>query len=110
PTLERFTSNIDSAGLSDRVRLLRQSSVEVNWHEPIGLLFIDGLHDYENVGQDFRHFAPWIVPGGFIAFHDYTVFGDVARLVDEVLAESIYHDEDRAGTMLVLRRSQIGED
>lgn len=36
----------------------------------IDFLFIDGDHTYEGVKQDFQSYAPWVNPGGLIAFHD----------------------------------------
>lgn len=36
----------------------------------IDFLFIDGDHSYEGVKQDFEIYAPFVRPGGIIAFHD----------------------------------------
>ena len=49
-----------SAAIQDpRVRRLR-----------IGLLFIDGRHEYEYVKQDLINYSPLVVDGGFVALHD----------------------------------------
>jgi len=37
---------------------------------PVDFLFIDGDHSYEGVKADFETYAPFVRPGGFIAFHD----------------------------------------
>lgn len=34
------------------------------------LLFIDGCHDYPYVAQDFANYAPMVITGGLMAFHD----------------------------------------
>ena len=34
-------------------------------------MFIDGDHSIEGCKSDFDLYSPKIVPGGFIAFHDY---------------------------------------
>jgi hypothetical protein len=52
-----------AAGVWDVVEIIRQRSVAVVWAEPIGLLFIDGLPDYDSVRADFEHFREWIAPG-----------------------------------------------
>jgi len=36
----------------------------------LDLLFIDGDHTYEGVGQDFLNYSPLVRKGGWIAFHD----------------------------------------
>jgi cephalosporin hydroxylase len=36
----------------------------------IDVLFIDGDHSYEGVKADYEAYAPWVRPGGLIAFHD----------------------------------------
>jgi predicted O-methyltransferase YrrM len=37
---------------------------------PLDLLFIDGDHSYDGVKADFDSYAPFVRPGGVIAFHD----------------------------------------
>lgn len=101
PTLERFTKNLQAAGVEDLVEVVQKCSYEVEWNAdiPIGLLFIDGLHDYENVGRDFRHFEPYLRHGSLVAFHDYaSYYPGVMRQVDELLASGRYR-------RLVLARS-----
>jgi predicted O-methyltransferase YrrM len=36
----------------------------------IDFLFLDGEHTYEGVKKDFELYAPFVAPGGLIAFHD----------------------------------------
>ena len=75
------------AGLEQVVVPIRKHSTDVRWNLPIGLLFVDGLHDYLSVSRDFDHFAPWVVPGGLVAFHDYGKrdFPGVTTFVDEAV-------------------------
>lgn len=40
------------------------------WGRGIGLLFIDGGHDYTTVSNDFNTWSQWVIPGGVIAMHD----------------------------------------
>ena len=72
-------------GVSDRVVVVRASSRELKWNEPVALLFLDALHDYESVRDDYARFAPWLVPDGFVAFHDHSAaFPGVMRIVREL--------------------------
>ena len=76
-------------GLGDVVReCIRKCSFEVEWNQPICYLFIDGLHDYDNVARDFRHFEGWVTQGGCVVFHDYSdTCPGVTAFVDEVVAQ-----------------------
>ena len=103
PTLQTFRRNVAAAGLSAQVVEHVQRSWEVAWDGPIALLFIDGLHDYQNVGRDFRHFEPWVVPGGYVAFHDYAdYYPGVQALVEEVLLSGCWREVARVRSLIVL--------
>lgn len=105
PTLERLRANLEANGLTDHVEVIRQCSYEVEWSRPIGFLLIDGLHDHANVSRDFHCFEKWIVPGGWIAFHDYAdYYPGVRSFVDELLATGRYTRVHLARSLMVVRR------
>ncbi|AKJ02882.1 Glycosyltransferase [Archangium gephyra] len=105
PTRERLERTLRGAGLLEHVRLHPQRAPEVSWESPIGLLLIDGLHDYASVSQDFHHLEPWVVTGGYVAFHDYAdYFPGVKLLVQEVLRSGRFRRVHCAGSLLVLRK------
>jgi predicted O-methyltransferase YrrM len=105
PTLERFTRNLADAGLHDVVEAIVKKSYEVAWEGPIRLLLIDGLHDYANVARDFRHFEPWVEPGGYVAFHDYAdYYPGVVAFVDQVLAAGPYRRVSLVQSLIVVRK------
>lgn len=105
PTLLKFKQNMQDSELSDLITIIEKCSFEVQWNEPISLLFIDGLHDYSNVSRDFIHFEQWIVPGGLIAFHDYAYYyPGVHAFVNEVLLKPSYNMVQRANSMVVLQK------
>lgn len=92
-TFPEFTTHIARAGLSDLVHPVVATSRDaaLAFEEPIELLFIDGAHDYDSVRQDFELWAPKVVDGGVIAFHDsveWAGFPDVVRLVEQRLYRS----------------------
>ena len=104
PTFDRFLGNLARAGVSSYVVPIRRRSSEVDWHDPIALLFVDGLHDYENCARDFHHFEPWLARGGCAAFHDYATWPGVTAFVDELKGSGGYDMVTSGGSMVVLRR------
>jgi len=106
PTLGRFVASIASCDLEDVVELIQKRSFEVAWDKPISLLFIDALHDYENVSRDFKHFAGSVVVGGMVAFHDYELndHPGVTRRVNELLSGPDFVKERQVDSLIVLRK------
>jgi predicted O-methyltransferase YrrM len=104
-TLERFQRNIANAGVSDVVATIQRYSTNVEWDGPIGMLFIDGLHDFSSVSHDFEHFARFLEPGSLIAFHDYAgYYPGVVACVDQLLLSGEYRRVAQARSMVVIER------
>src|SRR5690606_12219012 len=66
---------------------------------PVGLLFVDGDHNYGAVRADVSAWATHLAPDAVIAFDDYAAtHPEVVRAVDDMVAEGIlepvevYHD------------------
>jgi hypothetical protein len=105
PTLDIFLRNIADNALSRVVESIPKYSTEVEWDKPIALLLIDGLHDYGNVARDFHHFESWILPGGYVAFHDYAdYYPGVKAFVDELLASGHFEKLHCIRSLMVLRK------
>lgn len=96
-----FDNGVDHYGASDRVKFLDNvvrsgfadtiipvglpsGVVAPGWVERIGLLFIDGAHEYEAVKADIEHWVHHVASGGYIAFHD-TGHATVSRALNEFL-------------------------
>ena len=107
PTLEKLKRNLAGSDLTDTVTIIPKHSWEVEWDQPITMLFIDGLHDCSNVAQDFYHFEARLRPGAYAAFHDYAAddYPDVKAFVDELLRTGSYEQVCRASSMMVVRRT-----
>ncbi len=104
-TYTQFMYNIEQAGLKDYVITLKAKSGEVRWNKPIDFLFIDGLHDYFNVANDFLLFNRWVKKGGYIAFHDYAdYYQGVKSLVAEVVKTGEYKLVALKDTMIVVEK------
>ena len=105
PSFEAFKRNIHQARVSEYVEIIKKQSCDVVWEAPISLLFIDGLHDYIHVSQDFWHFANWITPAGYVAFHDYAdYFPGVQAIVKELLGMGIYQKVYQVNSLIVLQK------
>ena len=72
PTFDDFLQNLRSAGVAAHVEAHRARSEDVarQWNRPIRFLWIDGDHSYHGCKQDFELFAPFLVDGAVVAFHD----------------------------------------
>jgi predicted O-methyltransferase YrrM len=89
-TFDEFRKNIADAGLADLVEphVDFSTSVAQYFTEPVEVIFIDGLHEYEGVKADFDAWFPKVIEGGTIAFHDTTCWPGVLRLVTESVFKS----------------------
>jgi hypothetical protein len=106
-SLPMLQKNIMEAGVAEFVKIVQARSYEVPWDSPVSLLVIDGLHDYQNVSRDFYHFSGWIIPGGYVAFHDYAdYFPGVKKFVDEVLLTSAFREVGKVESMIVLQKEE----
>lgn len=70
---ERFSENVTAEGHWGAITPLKARSTVVaeSWIQPIGLLFIDAVHEYEHVRDDYQAWERFIPSGGWVAFHDY---------------------------------------
>jgi hypothetical protein len=110
PTLTKLKYNLEQADLTDVVSIIPQRSWEVSWDKPISLLLIDGLHDYTNVARDFFHFESLLVPGAYVAFHDYAdYYPGVKVFVDELLKNGKYQKVACASSMIIVQGITLAE-
>lgn len=68
-------------------RLTSDDAVRLFDDDSMDFIFIDGLHEYDQVLLDCRNYWPKIKKGGVFAGHDYTVIPGVNRAVNEFAAE-----------------------
>lgn len=112
-TLPWARRTIEQAGLESDVVLAvgSSSTVAAIWGTSLALLFIDGGHGAEMAWTDYRGWAPYVAPGGWLAIHD--VFPDPAdggrppyELYCEALSSGIFTEDVNAGcgSLRILRR------
>lgn len=70
-------------------------AVTPSWSGRIGLIHIDGNHDYDAVAEDCRQWVPWIAPGGWLVLDDYVwAHGDGPyRVGNEILERDAWRIE-----------------
>ncbi|WP_420855857.1 class I SAM-dependent methyltransferase [Thermoactinospora rubra] len=71
-SLPTFRATIAAAGLEEEVIAVvgRSEQVARLWNTPLAMLFIDGGHSEEPVTRDYEGWAPHVMAGGALAFHD----------------------------------------
>lgn len=72
--------NVLTLGLAEKIRPinLRSADAAFAWQRmdaPIGLLYIDGSHDYQSVYDDLRLWLYYVLPDGLVAVHDNNLPG-----------------------------------
>ena len=85
---EKFLNRMKSYG--DRMVLHRKTSdeaLEEFEDNAYDFIFIDGLHEYNQVKTDMENYYSKIKDGGVFAGHDYNYVTDVKQAVDEFAAK-----------------------
>jgi hypothetical protein len=104
-----FYRNMLRTNCAETVRLINLPSQMVAgaWSKPISLLWLDGDHSYDAVSRDFAGFNPFILPGGYVAFHDSLdpKLGP-AQVIQEVLTSSGYRKVAQQDLTTVLQKSE----
>lgn len=85
---ERFMERLK--GYSNRFDLLREYSddaVEKTLDNFFDVIFIDGLHEYNQLTKDCANYYPKLKEGGIFAGHDYNAIAGVRQAADEFAAK-----------------------
>jgi predicted O-methyltransferase YrrM len=110
PSAGALARTVARFGLDATVVQIRSTAAALHWDQPVDLLVIDGLHDYDSVASDFARFAPHVRPGARVAFHDYApYFPDVRAFVEGLVSNRTYRLIEIVGTLAVVEK-RIGED
>lgn len=104
---EYMLENVSACGFDDKIALINERSPEAAkvWEGgAIDLLFIDALHDYDNVKADFEAWSPFVAERGVIVLHDYGAEPGVTRLCDEMVKSGDYVKIGTCELMIALRK------
>ncbi|MCK2212891.1 class I SAM-dependent methyltransferase [Actinomadura sp. ATCC 31491] len=114
-SLPTFRATIAAAGLEEEVIAIvgRSERVAALWNAPLGMVFIDGGHSEEPVTRDYEGWAPHVMPGGALVFHD--VYPDPAdggqapyRVYLRALESEAFEEVSAEGSLRVLERVAPG--
>ncbi|HUR04832.1 MAG TPA: class I SAM-dependent methyltransferase [Nonomuraea sp.] len=114
-SLPTFRQTIAAAGLEDEVIAVvgRSEQVARLWNTPLGMLFIDGGHSDDPVTRDYEGWAPHVMAGGALVFHD--IYPDPAaggqapyRIYLRALASGGFAETSAEGSLRVLERVAPG--
>jgi MMP 1-O-methyltransferase len=111
-TYDEFARNIHNAGLGDLVEphVDFSESVARRFNDPVELVFIDGLHEYEGVKTDFEAWFPKLVEGGIMAFHDTAVWpwpGPRKLVIEEVFKSRCFKRVRFVGTIVYAQKTTV---
>lgn len=100
--------NVLELRVAEKLRPINLLSLQVAqvWTQPIGLLFIDGSHDYESVRDDLNAWLRFVIPGGIVALHDTHLHG-IRRAISE---RDDLVEFERADLMRVYHKEDLYED
>ena len=110
-TLKHFRRTISDFDLEDVVIPIIGHSATIGrvWKTPLCLLFIDGSHAYEAVLNDYDIWAPKLMQGGYLLFHD--IFPDPSKggqapylVYQKAVASGIYEEKPMCESLGILIR------
>jgi predicted O-methyltransferase YrrM len=105
-----FHANLAAAGVSDRVRHVRQFSDAAHGEldGSIDLLFIDGAHRFPPARQDIREWGSRVVDGGTLLIHDsFSAVGVTLALLCELFFSGRYRYVGRSNSLTEYRRERL---
>jgi len=115
----RTIATAEVAGVTNgRVEWVRQTSTDaaansdVRRYAPFDFVFLDALHTYEGLRDDWKAWAPLVAPGGIIAIHDSratpgghsTDVGGVRFTGEVIVHDPRFEVVDEVDSLTVLRR------
>ena len=74
----KFLENIAPYKNISHIRMTSDDAIKVLGNLKVDLVYIDGVHTYEQVKKDIENYKPIVKPGGLLCGHDYSNEGYVA--------------------------------
>ena len=115
-TFPFLRKTIVEAGLEDTVipMICRSEVAARKWATPLSMVFIDGGHAYETVFIDYVSWSGYIIPEGYLIFHD--IFLDPNKggqapynVYKLAVSSGMFRELPMFKTLGILRRLKCGE-
>jgi len=107
-SLKTFLTNLRVNGLDQDVELRRGYGADVggSWDgEPVGMVFVDGAHDFPSVNADLSSWLPHLAGGGVVLIHDtYSSPGVTRAVFRHMFGSSVFAYVGSARTLTAFRR------
>lgn len=103
-TLEKFNATIERAGLTKIVDLIPTKFTDAHAEDGVfTLAFVDGLHDFDSVKDDWEHLKPMLTQNAIVIFHDYQKWHGPTLVVDTAIAYNELQFIEQADSLVVCR-------
>lgn len=103
-----FMGNVSRAGMGDKIRVVNLPSLDalaIKTHHEIGLVFIDGAHEYRAVKADALVWGSALEVGGLLALHDSTgTWADPTQVADELARDMGWTELEHCAYIRVFRK------
>jgi hypothetical protein len=87
-TYDKMRSRLDKFGSSFKHhRMISDDAVGLFEDDSVDFIFIDGLHEYDQVLKDCRSYWPKVKKGGLFAGHDFGAIEGVRKAVEKFAEE-----------------------
>jgi predicted O-methyltransferase YrrM len=109
--LETFESNLERAGVRERVQHIRAFSSDALAHVDGGadLLYVDGAHDLRNALADIRGWGARVRNGGTMLVHDsFSAVGVTLAEIAALFLSDSFRYVGRARSLAEYRREHVG--
>lgn len=114
-TFRIFRQVITSLSLEDTVVpiVARSEVVARSWRTPLGMVFIDGSHTFEDTFIDYSSWVFHLLPSGYLVIHD--IFSDPSQggqgpyyIYNLALASGLFTELPMVNTLAILKRTSCG--
>ena len=106
----RFRSNLERAGLGDRVEHVRLPSAEAlkQMRGDVRMVYVDGAHRYRPARDDIAGWSALVPPGGTLLVHDaYSSVGVTLALLRLLAGSGEFRYEGRSGSLAEYTRTPV---
>jgi predicted O-methyltransferase YrrM len=111
--LSVFRANIAEHGLDDEVRLIRDygAAAGSQWDgAQVGMLFVDGAHDYPTVTADLKAWLPHLAAGATVLMHDaYSSPGVTRAAFHQFFAARDFEYVGASRSLIAFRRGELSQ-